>query len=159
MDVVYLLLLIMIANGAPVLLHYVFNKKFISPIDFNYCLPDGRPLFGHSKTWRGLAGALLLSSVAAVLLGYSMETGFLVAIYSMAGDLLSSFVKRRMGIASSGMAPLLDQVPESLLPAIMLMERFQLDIWSIIIVVSSFIVLELLLSRILYQWGIRKKPF
>jgi CDP-2,3-bis-(O-geranylgeranyl)-sn-glycerol synthase len=34
----------------------------------------------------------------------------------MSGDLLSSFIKRRLGIISSRSAPLLDQLPETLLP-------------------------------------------
>ena len=38
----------------------------------------------------------------------------------MSGDLVSSFAKRRLGIAASRSAPLLDQLPETLLPLLLL---------------------------------------
>ena len=159
MEILVLLFLIVTANGTPIILHYVFNKRYDWPVDFNYRLADGRPVFGNSKTWRGVAGSVLFTGLFAFLLDYSLETGVMIAVYSMTGDLVSSFIKRRLNIPASGMAPLLDQVPESLFPAIMMMGKFQLDIWSVVILVSSFIIFELLLSRILYEWCIRKKPF
>lgn len=129
------------------------------PIDFGWRLPDKQPLFGRSKTWRGAIAAVLCTAVAAAALGYPVQTGALVALYALAGDLLSSFVKRRLGIPPHGMAPLLDQVPESLLPAIMLQATFGLDAVSIVILVCVFVIVGLLLSAILYKLGIRKTPY
>ena len=137
------------------LMHDWLNR----PIDFGRRLPDRMPLFGHSKTWRGAVAAVLFSAIAAAVLGYSVETGVLVAIYAIAGDLFSSFVKRRLGMPPHSMALLLDQVPESLLPAVMLKDVFELDTESIIILVCAFIIAELLLSYIFYKLGIRKKPY
>lgn len=137
------------------LMHDSLNR----PIDFGRRLPDRMPLFGHSKTWRGAAAAVLFCVVAAAVLGYSVEIGALVAVYAIAGDLFSSFVKRRLGMPPHSMAPLLDQVPESLLPAVMLKDVFELDTESIIILVCAFIIAELLLSYIFYKLGIRKKPY
>ena len=155
----HLLLLIIIANGAPVILRAVMNTRLGWPIDFGYQLPDGRPLFGMSKTWRGLAASLLATTPAAVILGYAPETGALVALYAMAGDVFSSFIKRRLGLAPHSMAPLLDQVPESLLPAFMLRHTFGMNAEAIIILVAAFVVAELLLSLVLFKLGIRKKPY
>ena len=62
-------------------------------------------------------------------------------------------------MAPHSMAPLLDQVPESLLPALMLMHAFGLDLESITILVSAFIVAELVLSLVLYRLGIRNRPY
>ncbi len=155
----HLLLLIIIANGAPVILRAVLNTRMGWPIDFGYRLPDGGPLFGNSKTWRGLAASLLATAPAAVILGYAPETGVLVAVYAMAGDVFSSFIKRRLGLAPHSMAPLLDQVPESLFPAVMLRHTFGMDTVAIIILVAAFVVAELLLSLVLFKLGIRKKPY
>jgi CDP-2,3-bis-(O-geranylgeranyl)-sn-glycerol synthase len=103
--------------------------------------------------------ALLATSVAAWLFGYPPETGMLIAGYAMLGDLTSSFIKRRLSMPTSSMAPFLDQVPESLFPALMLMAVFNLDIMAVILLVLTFVILELALSHILYKWGIRKKPY
>ena len=159
LDSVILLLLIIIANGAPVILRAVMGSRLNLPVDLGSRLPDGQPLFGRAKTWRGVAGAVVATAVAAALLGYSPETGALVAFYAVCGDIFSSFIKRRLGMPPHSMAPLLDQVPESLFPAIMLKEQFELDVESIIILVFAFIIAELLLSFIFYKLGIRKKPY
>ena len=88
-----------------------------------------------------------------------MATGALIAVYAILGDLFSSFIKRRLGLAPSSMAPLIDQVPESLLPALMLKDSFGLDTKAIMILVSAFIVADLILSKVLYRLGIRNRPY
>jgi hypothetical protein len=154
-----LLLLIIIANGAPILIRLLLNDSFKLAIDFGQKLPDKNRLFGPSKTWRGILAALLATTVAAWLLGYSPETGLLVAIYATLGDLGSSFIKRRLSMQPSSMAPLLDQVPESLFPALMLKEAFNLDIYSVILLVLIFVITELFLYQIHYKWGVSNIPY
>jgi len=122
-------------------------------------LPDGRRLFGGSKTWRGVAGALLATVAIAVLLGYSAWIGGTVAVFAILGDLISSFIKRRLGMRPSSMAPLLDQAPESLLPALVSMHDFALDDIQVIALVVVFVVVELLLSLLLYRLGVRSRPY
>jgi CDP-2,3-bis-(O-geranylgeranyl)-sn-glycerol synthase len=158
-ELIHLLLLIIIANGAPIILRALMGSKLDFALDLGYRLPDREPLFGCSKTWRGVVGAFVFTPIAAILLGYSLSTGAMVAVYAVCGDLVSSFTKRRLGMAPSSMAPLLDQVPESLLPALMLKQRFNLDFHSILILVSMFVVVELVLSYILFKLGIRKRPY
>jgi CDP-2,3-bis-(O-geranylgeranyl)-sn-glycerol synthase len=159
LDFLQLLLLIIIANGAPILIRVLFVDSFNLAVDFGHKLPDNMPIFGPSKTWRGIFAALAATAAAAWLLGYSPQTGMLVAAYAVTGDLVSSFIKRRLSMESSSMAPLLDQVPESFLPAYMLMAVFGLDFSAVMLLVLTFVIIELLLSHILYKWGIRKKPY
>jgi len=158
-----LLLLIIIANGAPIIISWIMrrllNDSFNLAIDFGQKLPDKHRIFGASKTWRGAFCALLVTPVAALLLGHSAETGLLVAVYAIVGDLSSSFIKRRLAMAPSSMAPLLDQIPESLFPAYMLRHIFGLEISSVTGLVLIFIIVELALSHILYKWGLRKRPY
>lgn len=158
-ELLQLLFLIIIANGAPILIRVALNDSFILAIDFGNTLPDNHRIFGRSKTWRGIFAALFATSVAAWLLGYSLETGLLVAVYAILGDLLSSFVKRRLGMAPSSAAPFLDQVPESFFPAFMMMQVFNLEISSVMLLVLIFIIVELAISQVLYIWGIRKRPY
>ncbi len=154
-----LLFLILVANGSPILLRYLMRNALSYPIDFNCRFTDGKPLFGGTKTWRGLIGSLLFTSLSALMIGLDPGTGLLAASGAMCGDLLSSFLKRRLGMRSSTRAPLLDQVPESLIPALLLMKAFDLSIVTIMVLVLAFFLLDVILSRLLYQLGIRKKPY
>ena len=113
-----LLILLSVANIAPVLARYLLGERWGWAIDHGLTLRDGRPVFGASKTWRGLVAALLLTAVVSLLLGLPLGFGLLFAATSMLGDLLSSFTKRRLGKASSTRFLALDQIPEALLPLI-----------------------------------------
>jgi CDP-2,3-bis-(O-geranylgeranyl)-sn-glycerol synthase len=144
--ILHLLLLIFVANGAPAFLALLFGRDRAGPLDGGRVLGDGRPLFGGSKTWRGLAAALLLTPLAAWLLGLGWGLGFTVALGAMAGDLLASFLKRRLGLAPSAAAPLLDQVPESLIPALLVGATMGLDWPDLGLVVGTFAVLDLILT-------------
>lgn len=156
---VKLLVLLMVANGAPILARRVFANRWAWPIDANLRFVDNRPLLGASKTWRGLVVALLTTPCAALLLGLPAATGLLIAAMAMAGDLLSSFCKRRLHIPPSGMALGLDQIPESLLPLLAVQRQLELGWMDIVQLTLGFMALELVLSRILYYLHIRKQPY
>ena len=57
-------------------------------------LCDGRPLFGWSKSIRGLLVSVVATSVCARRIGLGATIGFVVAVTAIAGDLLSSFIKQ-----------------------------------------------------------------
>lgn len=153
------LVLVILINGAPILVSYSFKQRFNMPVDFNYRLADGQFLFGPTKTWRGIFAAVIMGSTVAPIVGYAWYLGAYVALASMCGDLFSSFVKRRMGMPSSSMALFLDQLPEVLFPAFFCMRALQLSFIEALYAAVIFIVAELLLSQLLYKWGIRKQPF
>jgi len=144
--VAQLVILLAVANGAPVLAKKAFATRFDRPLDGEAIFVDGRPLLGPSKTIRGLAFSLLATPFAAVLLGLRWEVGMLVAAGAIAGDLLSSFVKRRLGLASSSMAIGLDQIPEALVPALLSCILLPLGWLDILAVVMLFFVANLVLS-------------
>ena len=115
-QVVILVLLVVIANVAPVVTSLLMGQRWNAPLDGGLRLPDHRPVLGLSKTIRGVLASVLATALLAPLFGFSPATGAGFACLAMLGDICSSFVKRRFGIASSHSAPLLDQLPESLLP-------------------------------------------
>lgn len=129
------------------------------PVDANILFIDGKPLLGRSKTWRGIFVSVAIVTPAALLFGFEVLEGILIALSAMLGDILSSFIKRRLGMASSSMAPLIDQVPESLFPSLLMMHKLALSNTDVIVIVAAFIILELLLSIVLYRMGIRKRPY
>ena len=159
MDIARLLLLLVIVNGAPILARWLLGSHGAWPVDGGRRYADGRPLLGPAKTWRGLFAALLAGALAAPPLGLSPLLGLQLAAAAMAGDLLSSFLKRRLGYASSSMALGLDQIPEALLPALLAMPYLQLSLAEVLWVVALFFAVELLLSRLLYRLGIRREPY
>lgn len=153
------ILLLVFINGAPILLSYGIKQRFNSPVDFGVRLADGEYLFGPTKTWRGIIAAILVGAVTAPVLGYDWFLGAYIAMLSMSGDLISSFSKRRMAMPSSSKALFLDQIPEVLLPALICMQALQLQLIDVIYAALLFIAIELLLSQILFRWGIRDQPY
>ena len=153
------LLLLAVANSTPVLIKKLLGNGLSWPLDFGIAFPDGRPIFGPSKTIRGLAVAVLSTSMFAPLLGLPWSTGLAIGTAAMLGDLASSFTKRRMGLASSSMAPGLDQVPESLLPAILGMSVLGLSLADVGLVVLIFFAGEVVFSRLFYWLRIRDQPY
>jgi hypothetical protein len=157
--VIQLLLLLLVANGAPIIAHNLLGGCWSRPLDGGRLFRDGRPWLGPTKTIRGIFASLAGTTLAAMVIGVPASIGLQVAAAAMLGDLASSFVKRRLGIASSDMALGLDQIPEALFPALLV--RGQLGIspaWTAGVVVA-FVVLGLLLSRLLFALNIRRRPF
>jgi CDP-2,3-bis-(O-geranylgeranyl)-sn-glycerol synthase len=153
------LVLIGIANGVPVIIKRLFGERFATPLDFGRSLSDGYPLFGSSKTYRGLISALIVTALCAPVLGLPWSAGIMVAAAAMTGDLVSSFIKRRLSMASSSMALGLDQVPEALLPMLLAKMFFDVSWLGVAAVVGVFFIAELVLSKILYHLKIRDEPY
>ncbi|MEM2282361.1 MAG: CDP-2,3-bis-(O-geranylgeranyl)-sn-glycerol synthase [Candidatus Hadarchaeales archaeon] len=114
---------------------YVANASPVAfgggrPIDGNRKFLDGRPLFGPGKTIRGflagLAAGIVTGLVLYLLHPFILETAepvpglgslpsylrlsSLLSLGALTGDLLGSFVKRRLGMARGDPAFLLDQL-------------------------------------------------
>lgn len=153
------LILLMTANGAPVLAKKAFGAHASWPLDFGARFVDGCPLFGPSKTIRGIVFSIAASSAAAPVLGLPWRTGALGGAAAMTGDLLSSFIKRRLNLPSQSMAIGVDQVPEAILPLIACSEALGLDALDIAAATALFCIGELLLSRALYALNIRDRPY
>ncbi|MCB1919007.1 MAG: CDP-archaeol synthase [Candidatus Competibacteraceae bacterium] len=154
-----LLLLIIIANGAPVVAARLFGDWGGRPLDGSWILADGHRLLGDAKTWRGVLAAILATGLSAALLNWPVGVGIVIGLAAMLGDVLSSFIKRRSGLNSSSQAVGLDQIPEALLPLLAVAETFALDGCTIMVIIAGFVVLELSLSPLFYWLGIRKRPY
>jgi len=115
-SILQLLILLGVANGTPVIAKKLLGGAGAWPLDGGARFIDGRPLFGASKTIRGIVIATVLTAAAAPLIGLGWPLGAVVGATAMAGDLFSSFVKRRLDRMPSSRATGLDQIPESLLP-------------------------------------------
>src|SRR5712664_3439518 len=110
-NILEMLLLLMLANGAPVIAKKLLENRFSYPMDARARFVDGNRLFGPSKTIRGIVLAVVATAAGATLMGLDGMLGALVGGTAMLGDLFSSFIKRRLGMAASSKSPSLAQIP------------------------------------------------
>jgi len=157
--ILQLLVLLMLANGTPVVAKKIFGERFAYPLDGGIEFVDGRPLFGRSKTIRGVVLAVLVTMAGAPLIGLEWVVGFLVGSLAMVGDLISSFLKRRMALPPSSRASGLDQVPEALFPLLVCRNLLSLTILDIGATAALFFIGEVLFSRVLYAVRLRDRPY
>ncbi len=156
---VRLLLILSIANLAPIVAFRLSGRLPGVRLDGGLEFFDHRPLLGPSKTVRGVVAAVGAATIAAPLLGFSPSLGAVVGSFSMLGDALSSFCKRRLGIPSSEKATGLDQIPEALLPLLVVADALLLSTLQIALVTLAFFALENPISRLLFWLGIRDQPY
>ena len=159
MPIIQLAALITLANSAPVVARHLLGDLWQQPIDDDIELRDGHRLFGRSKTWRGLVAASLACALLAPLLGMSWQLGLAVGALAMVGDLVASFIKRRLGLAAGQRAPRLDSVPEALLPALVLREQLLLTWFDVLLVVVLFVLVVRLASPQLFRLRLRTQPW
>jgi CDP-archaeol synthase len=157
--ILQLLILLMLANGTPVIAKDILRNRLAYPVDGGTKFVDGHPLLGASKTIRGILLSVLVTSACAPLVGLDLKTGLLVGSSAMAGDLLSSFAKRRLNLPPSSRATGLDQIPESLIPLLACRSSLSLSGVDIVVTVAIFFVGEVLLSRLLYRIHVRDRPY
>jgi CDP-2,3-bis-(O-geranylgeranyl)-sn-glycerol synthase len=154
-----LLALLTLANGTPLIAKNILRNHFSYPLDGGLRFFDGRLLFGPSKTIRGLVLSILVTSASAPLIGMPWKLGALVAAVAMAGDLFSSFLKRRIRLQAADRATGLDQIPESLFPLLVCRNWLSLTAADIAVTVAFFFVGEILVSRLLHKLHLRDRPY
>jgi hypothetical protein len=72
-----LLVLLALANGVPLIAKRLFGSALAFPLDNGVTLADGEPLFGHSKTIRGIALSVAVSTLGAPWTGLPSTAGLL----------------------------------------------------------------------------------
>src|SRR5947208_10076284 len=157
--ILQMMVLLALANGAPLIAKKICGSRFAFPLDFGITFFDRRPLFGPSKTLRGVGLAVLAATAGAPLIGLDPATGAVAGSAAMAGDLLSSFLKRRLNLPPSSQALGLDQIPESLIPLLACRNSLSLSGVDIAVTVAIFFVGEMLLSLLLYFIHVRDRTY
>ncbi len=156
-----------IANGLPLALGGG------TPVDFGKNFIDGYRVLGDGKTFRGFFfgfwGGILTGRFQMFLISrpgfpsglkipWGWEIVLLLTIGSLLGDVIASFIKRRLGIERGQSAPLLDQLDFSI-GAILLASIFwppPIEILVTILLVTPII--HLAGNSIAYRVGIKSEP-
>ena len=149
------LVLLIVANSAPVVAGWLTGPRTAWPLDLGLRLADGERLLGAHKTWRGMVAATAAAMLVAILAGVPAAVGAAFGALAMAGDAISSFLKRRLRLRPGQWVPLLDQLPEALLPMWVLADELGLAATAITGTFLSFAALGMVASRTL---GSSRKP-
>lgn len=149
-----------VANATPVVLGGG------RPIDAGRKFADGHPIFGDGKTVQGFIAGLaagtfvgLLQGIAAGTLSHYLALGFLLALGALLGDLLGSFIKRRLDIKRGGAAPGLDQL-SFVVVALLVAGTLTLPSWEkilTIIIITPLIHLATNFGG--YKLGLKSRPY
>lgn len=156
------------------------------PVDFGKSW-KGRRILGDGKTWRGFIGGaaagvllgLLMLGIASVA-GWSDNAGYgptsqavgvivLLAVGSLVGDMLGSFLKRRLDVPRGAKMPVLDQY-DFLIGAFLLTALFYpswflssyIEGWSILALITLLVVTPVLhrvMNIIGYRMGKKEVPW
>jgi CDP-2,3-bis-(O-geranylgeranyl)-sn-glycerol synthase len=142
------LMLLVAANSAAWLAGCALGSRFAAPLDCGIMLPDGTRLLGSHKTWRGLIVGALAAALVAPLCGHPAALGFAFGALSLTGDAASSALKRRMRLAPGAQVPLIDQIPEALLPVLALRVPLGLGWPDVALAAGTFTALDVAATAI-----------
>jgi CDP-2,3-bis-(O-geranylgeranyl)-sn-glycerol synthase len=133
------------ANAAPV----IFGGG--KPLDFGKIFLDGKPFLGSHKTFRGFFAGLIVGTLVGLVqtlifenylvqynmqFQYSILLGFMLSLGALTGDIIESFIKRRINRIPGSSLPVADQI-DFILGAFL----FSIPFWSISL--SSLLVILL----------------
>ena len=159
-----------VSNAVPV----VFGGG--QKLDFGKKFPDGKRIFGDSKTIRGLFSGIVAGTIIGTLivfaipylswlsLGQKISLAFLISTGAMAGDLLGSFTKRRFGLAPGSQYFLLDQLL-FVITAVAFAIAFEprllqgLDGWHVLLLLVITYFLHLFFNWLAHKLRLKKVPW
>lgn len=155
LDILWLYIPALIANGIPV----VVAK---TPLIHSWNKPISESIFGKNKTWRGLLFGTSIAILVSVLFISEFDTttkkivwGGLLGTGALGGDLIESFIKRKMGLAPGKALPFFDGV-DYMVGAILLGLFLHIPDWkSVIFLLLIGPLLSLLANVIAYFLGLK----
>jgi uncharacterized protein len=142
------LVLLWAINTTPLVLAYFLERRWEAPLDLGLRLADGNPIFGPHKTFRGAAGGILAGGILGALMGLPFHFGIVTGLLGISGDLLSSFIKRRLDLPSGQDVPGLDQLVEGLLPLVYAQAYLGLSVLGSVLLLLVFSITAYLGSQI-----------
>ncbi|MFP3909137.1 MAG: CDP-2,3-bis-(O-geranylgeranyl)-sn-glycerol synthase [Halobacteriota archaeon] len=150
------------------------------PIDLGRNFVDGSRLLGNGKTIRGFIagglGGLLVAHIQLIIenlldlniyssLVYTSFLGIVIALAfgALIGDMVGSFIKRRLKVKRGGKIPLLDQL--DFLVFALLAASLVTDFATLFtppVIIAAFIItplLHIITNFIAYKWGLKEVPW
>lgn len=158
-----------VANAVPVILGGGL------PVDGGRKMPDGKPIFGSHKTVRGLVSGIIAGTLTGVAQAgllwlplpsdfvlpfqFSAWLAFAVSLGALVGDLVHSFIKRRIGIVEGAPLPVADQL-DFVLGAVLFSFFVSPPPWiTVAIILVITLPIHLLANFLAYVVGVKKTPW
>ena len=136
------------------------------PMDFGRNFIDGKPLFGSHKTFRGFFSGLLIGTFVGIVQSNvpifqppPILLGFVLSLGGLTGDLIHSFVKRRLSFPPGASFPVADQmdfVVGALFFSLLIFPPSPLTALIVLVVTPP---IHLLTNYVAYRLGMKKEPF
>jgi CDP-2,3-bis-(O-geranylgeranyl)-sn-glycerol synthase len=170
-----------VANGFAVFSKFVRNRH---PIDGGRVFRDGRPVLGNGKSWEGfiigvvsgvcigcaqyLTAPILLAIIEQHLIMplrlypivlVSLLQVFFVALGALIGDLIGSFIKRRLNITRGQSAPVLDQLDFLVVAILLGLLVNPLPLLFIVFLLLVTPIIHLLANAVGYLLKLKKEPW
>jgi len=151
------------ANAAPV----IFGGG--RPIDEGRNFLDGKPIFGSNKTWRGFISGILIGT----LVGWAQETlapnaglpkgslllGFILSLGALIGDLIGSFIKRRLNLKPGKPLPISDQIDFVLVALLFSLAVQPPPLIEALIIILLTAPIHILVNLMAYLLRLKKTPW
>ena len=161
LDLVKLLIFILpayVANATPVVLGGG------PPIDLGFHWLDEKRIYGDGKTIRGFIGGFLsgflVGAIESIFLGgIYLYVGLLLAFGAMFGDLLGSFLKRRMGVPRGQPMFILDQLSFIAVALLFALPIYPLSIVEIVILFILTGILHVVFNILANKMGLKRVPW
>jgi len=146
-----------IANMTPLILSKVVHRR--RPLDMGKNWIDGKRVFGDNKSVEGFVAGTLAGLVVGLFLGNPLR-GFLMGLGAMTGDVLGSFIKRRLDISQGEPAPLLDQYLFILVALFFsYLAGYMTTSDQLVVMLVATPILHVSSNYVAYLLRIRQKPF
>jgi len=157
-----------VANGSPVIIYKILHGR-TTPIDMGIIMKDGKRVLGDGKSVEGFIGGTIIGFITGfiintlIILYRNPLEYFLLSIGTMIGDLMGSFIKRRLGLERGAPAPIMDQLGFIIVALLFVWAIMGLPQWiNINIIIIIFIItfiLHITTNLLAYLIGIKNKPW
>ena len=158
-----------VANGSPVVGVRIIGRR--TPLDRGAKAWDGRRVLGDGKTVEGLIIGICIGTLAGLILYLCGNVGSyravsepsLLASGAMLGDIVGSFIKRRIGLRRGQPAPGLDQL--GFLAAALALSSIAygfpswMDSLTLMLLLAVTALLHLGTNYLAYLLGLKTEPY
>ncbi len=158
-----------VANGSPVIVYKILHGR-TTPIDMGIVMRDGRRLLGDGKSIEGFIGGIIIGFLMGAILSIVIPNlyrepleYFLLSIGAMVGDILGSFIKRRIGLERGAPAPVMDQLGFIIIALLFVWITvgipYWMDISIILVILLVTFILHIVTNFLAYLIGIKDRPW
>ncbi len=167
-----------LANATPV----IFGGG--RPIDGGKMFRDGRRILGDGKTIRGFITGVFFGTLTGIAQAYAapyikplmeqyvivtpemdavlfmnVNVAFAMSIGALLGDMLGSFIKRRVDLRSGGPAPVMDQLGFILMALLMAAPFIQPNYVFVAVLIGFTLIIHYVSNVLGYILGFKKDPW